>query len=66
MDIFYILDLIFHMEVNLDNSQLYSWLVDYLLKSRFKFLTVENYLDSLRIQFVSSELVVLHILAFKQ
>lgn len=66
MDIFYILDLIFHMEVNLDNSQLYSWLVDYLLKSRFKFLTFENYLDSLRIQFVSSELVVLHILAFKQ
>lgn len=54
------------MEVNLDNSQLYSWLVDYLLKSRFKFLTFENYLDSLRIQFVSSELVVLHILAFKQ
>lgn len=54
------------MEENLDNSQLYSWFVDCLLKSQFKFLTAENYLDSLKIQFVSSELVALHILAFKQ
>lgn len=53
------------MEENLDNSQLYSWFVD-CLKSQFKFLTVENYLDFLKIQFVSSELVALHILAFKQ
>lgn len=66
MNIFYILGLIFHVEVNLDNSQLYSWFMDYVFKSQFKFLTVGNYSGSLRIQFVSSELVVLHILAFKQ
>lgn len=56
------------MEVNLDNFQLYlySCFVDYVFKSKFKFLTVQTYSNSFRMQFMSPEPVVLYILPCNQ